>query len=136
MQAVETDRAALLTVVAHRTPRGAVPALPMYTKHDGTRVTSFGPCLKEFAGGAEYGTVEHEAGLEAALRSAQVVAAAAAAAVAAAAAAEAEDYDDDAEEEGSFQDPYGAAPNTLRFNAPLPAATLRRMLRGGDYATH
>jgi hypothetical protein len=27
-------------------------------------------------------------------------------------------------------DCYGAAPNTLRFNAALPAATLRKMLDG------
>ena len=31
-------------------------------------------------------------------------------------------------------DPYGAAPNTFRFNAPLPAATLFKML-DGTYTT-
>ena len=44
-------------MVAHKTPRGAVAAEPAYVKPDGTRVTSFGPCLKKFAGGAEFGTV-------------------------------------------------------------------------------
>ena len=28
----------------------------MYVKADGARVTSFAPCLKAFAGGAEFGT--------------------------------------------------------------------------------
>jgi len=46
----------------------------MYTKPDGTRVTSFAPGLKAFAGGAEFGTAAHEAGLEAALRRAQAAA--------------------------------------------------------------
>ena len=32
--------------------------------------------------------------------------------------------------DGGAPDCYGAAPNTLRFNAPLPKSTLRRMLDG------
>ena len=116
---VDADRAALLTAVAHAVPRGAVPAEPVYTRADGTRVTSFGPCLKKFAGGAAFGTREHEEGLESALRRAQGVAD-----------LERMDLDLDGNDGGGGVDVYGAAPNTLRFNQPLPMDTLRRMLDG------
>ena len=62
------DEDAMLTVVAHKVPHGAVPVEPAYVKDDGTRVTSFAPCLKRFGGGFELGTRAHELGLEEAIR--------------------------------------------------------------------
>jgi|AntAceMinimDraft_1070359.scaffolds.fasta_scaffold34744_1 hypothetical protein len=113
--AEDSGRAALLTVVAHHVPCGGIAVDPLYTKLDGTRVTSFGPCLQRFAGGAEFGTEEHGEGLEVALRQAQGEA--------------------DLEAVLDDRDCYGAATNTLRFNAALPAATLRRMLAGNSAHT-
>ena len=40
---LDEGRVAMLTVVAHRVPHGAVPVEPAYVKDDGTRVTSFAP---------------------------------------------------------------------------------------------
>ena len=46
---VDYDRAALLTFVAHRIPRCAVPAEPAYAKDDGTRVFEWTACVGAFA---------------------------------------------------------------------------------------
>ena len=42
---LDEGRVAMLTVVAHRVPAGAVPVEPAYVKDDGTRVTS--PAVSE-----------------------------------------------------------------------------------------
>ena len=67
-RSLDEGRVAMLTVVAHGVPHGAVPVEPAYVKDDGTRVTSFAPCLKRFGGGFELGTCAHELGLEEAIR--------------------------------------------------------------------
>ena len=67
-RSLDEGRVAMLTVVAHGVPHGAVPVEPAYVKDDGTRVTSFAPCLKRFGGGFELGTSAHELGLEEAIR--------------------------------------------------------------------
>ena len=59
---LDSGRCAMLTVVAHKVPHGAVPVDPLYVKDDGTKVTSFAPCLKHFSGGFECGTRAHELG--------------------------------------------------------------------------
>ena len=96
---VDYDRAALLTFVAHRIPRGAVPAEPAYAKDDGTRVFEWTACVGAFAEGVDAvgedgdgaAREKHARALERATRSAQ--------------------------RNGKWlneSDPYGAGPGTLR----------------------
>eukprot|EP00232_Nephroselmis_pyriformis_P022388 CAMPEP_0182870740 /NCGR_PEP_ID=MMETSP0034_2-20130328/10707_1 /TAXON_ID=156128 /ORGANISM="Nephroselmis pyriformis, Strain CCMP717" /LENGTH=296 /DNA_ID=CAMNT_0025003253 /DNA_START=65 /DNA_END=955 /DNA_ORIENTATION=+ len=97
----DVSRAALLTVVAHCVPPGAVPLPPLYTKKDGTRVTSFAPSLEAFAG-KKQGEEGHAAGLQQALRKAQ-------------------------ERAGNQSEDscYGVSPGTLRLNKPITLGALR-----------
>ena len=104
--ALDEDRVAMLTVVAHKVPAGAVPVEPAYVKDDGTRVTSFAPCLKRFGGGFELGTRAHELGLEEAIRKWQ----------------RRMDTGD-----GTRGDSlYGAAPETFRMNYAVTAGEVAR----------
>ena len=50
---VSPSRAAVLTVVGYVRPSGSQPLPPLYKAKDGTRVTSFAPCLRKFAGGSD-----------------------------------------------------------------------------------
>ena len=102
----------MLTVVAHGVPRGAVPVEPAYVKDDGTRVTSFAPCLKRFGGGFELGTSAHELGLEEAIRKWQ----------------RRMDPGD-----GTRGDSlYGAAPETFRMNYAVTAGEVARAFSSRD----
>lgn len=104
--ALDEDRVAMLTVVAHKVPAGAVPVEPAYVKDDGTRVTSFAPCLKRFGGGFELGTRAHELGLEEAIRK----------------------WQRRMEGNGTRGDVqlYGAAPETFRMNYAVTAGEVAR----------
>ena len=107
--ALDEDRVAMLTVVAHKVPAGAVPVEPAYVKDDGTRVTSFAPCLKRFGGGFELGTRAHELGLEEAIRK----------------------WQRRMEGNGTRGDAshamlYGAAPETFRMNYAVTAGEVAR----------
>ena len=102
---LDEDRVAMLTVVAHKVPAGAVPVEPAYVKDDGTRVTSFAPCLKRFGGGFELGTRAHELGLEEAIRK----------------------WQRRMEGNGTRGDAlYGAAPETFRMNYAVTAGEVAR----------
>ena len=103
---LDSGRCAMLTVVAHKVPHGAVPVEPLYVKDDGTKVTCFAPCLKHFSGGFECGTRAHELGLEEALRKWQ---------------RRMED-----ETEGGTSTLYGTAPETFRMNYAVSAGEVAR----------
>ena len=112
---LDEGRVAMLTVVAHRVPHGAVPVEPAYVKDDGTRVTSFAPCLKRFGGGFELGTRAHELGLEEAIRK----------------------WQRRMEGNGTRGDAshamlYGAAPETFRMNYAVTAGEVARAFSSRD----
>ena len=105
--AAPITRAALLTVVAHAPPHGAVSVPPLYVKEDGTRVTTFSECLSAFARTGGGG------GLEAAARAAQKA----------------------AREVGGGSLRYGADPETPRMNFAMDAGALRAALRKAEEET-
>ena len=105
--AAPITRAALLTVVAHAPPHGAVSVPPLYVKEDGTRVTTFAECLYAFAKTGGGG------GLEAAARAAQKA----------------------AREVGGESLRYGADPETPRMNVAMDAGALRAALRKAEEET-
>ena len=105
--AAPITRAALLTVVAHAPPHGAVSVPPLYVKEDGTRVTTFAECLSAFARTGGGG------GLEAAARAAQKA----------------------AREVGGGSLRYGADPETPRMNFAMDAGALRAALRKAEEET-
>jgi hypothetical protein len=105
--AAPITRAALLTVVAHAPPHGAVSVPPLYVKEDGTRVTTFAECLYAFAKTGGGG------GLEAAARAAQKA----------------------AREVGGGSLRYGADPETPRINFAMDAGALRAALRKAEEET-
>ena len=107
--AAPITRAALLTVVAHAPPHGAVSVPPLYVKEDGTRVTTFAACLSAFAKTGGGG------GLEAAARAAQKAAREVVA------------------RGGSLR--YGADPETPRMNFAMDAGALRAALRKAEEET-
>lgn len=111
---LDEGRVAMLTVVAHRVPHGAVPVEPAYVKDDGTRVTSFAPCLKRFGGGFELGTSAHELGLEEAIRKWQ---------------RRMDPGDGDASSRATL---YGAAPETFRMNYAVTAGEVARAFSSRD----
>ena len=113
-RSLDEGRVAVLTVVAHGVPHGAVPVEPAYVKDDGTRVTSFAPCLKRFGGGFELGTCAHELGLEEAIRKWQ---------------RRMDPGDDGASSRASL---YGAAPETFRMNYAVTAGEVARAFSSRD----
>ena len=113
-RSLDEGRVAMLTVVAHGVPRGAVPVEPAYVKDDGTRVTSFAPCLKRFGGGFELGTSAHELGLEEAIRKWQ---------------RRMDPGDDGASSRASL---YGAALETFRMNYAVTAGEVARAFSSRD----
>jgi len=110
--AAPITRAALLTVVAHAPPHGAVSVPPLYVKEDGTRVTTFSECLHAFAKTGGGG------GLEAAARAAQKAA-----------------REEAAREVGGGSLRYGADPETPRMNVAMDAGALRAALRKAEEDT-
>ena len=110
--AAPITRAALLTVVAHAPPHGAVSVPPLYVKEDGTRVTTFAECLSAFAKTGGGG------GLEAAARAAQKAA-----------------REEAAREVGGGSLRYGADPETPRMNVAMDAGALRAALRKAEEET-
>lgn len=103
-EAADVHRAALLTVVAHVAPPGSYPAPPLYVKDDGTRVTSFAPCLAAFAGQSSQAAVQPEsAAVQQAIRAAQ------------------------AAQKKQLAPIYGSSPTTLRFNVPMSLSELRKL---------
>ena len=113
-RSLDEGRVAMLTVVAHGVPHGAVPVEPAYVKDDGTRVTSFAPCLKRFGGGFELGTCAHELGLEEAIRKWQ---------------RRMDPGDGDASSRVTL---YGAAPETFRMNYAVTAGEVARAFSSRD----
>ena len=109
-RSLDEGRVAMLAVVAHGVPRGAVPVEPAHVKDDGTRVTSFAPCLKRFGGGFELGTRAHELGLEEAIRKWQR-------------------RMDPGDGESSL---YGAARETFRMNYAVTAGEVARAFSSRD----
>ena len=113
-RSLDEGRVAMLTVVAHGVPHGAVPVEPAYVKDDGTRVTSFAPCLKRFGGGFELGTRAHELGLEEAIRKWQ---------------RRMDPGDDGTPSRASL---YGAAPETFRMNYAVTVGEVARAFSSRD----